>query len=55
MTLSDFASRPWTADGRLRYDLPEWSHVSRASAERYTATLYRIIEADHPPPGDWRW
>jgi hypothetical protein len=28
------------------YDLPEWSHMTRASAERYTEALYRIIVAD---------
>jgi len=26
------------------YDLPEWSHMTRASAERYTQALYRINE-----------
>ena len=27
-------------------DLPEWSHLSKVDAERYTAALYRIIERD---------
>jgi len=27
-------------------DLPEWSHLSKADAERFTAALYRIIERD---------
>ena len=27
-------------------DLPEWSHLSKADAERYTAALYPIIERD---------
>lgn len=37
------------------YDLPEWSHMTRASAERYTAALYQIIERDHAPPKGARW
>ncbi len=28
------------------YNLPEWSHLARADAERFTAALYRIIERD---------
>jgi hypothetical protein len=28
------------------YNLPEWSHMTRAEAERFTAVLYRIIERD---------
>jgi hypothetical protein len=28
------------------YNLPEWSHLTRADAERFTAVLYRIIERD---------
>jgi hypothetical protein len=27
-------------------DLPEWSHLSRADAERFTESLYRILERD---------
>jgi hypothetical protein len=27
-------------------DLPEWSHLSRADAERFTESLYRIVERD---------
>jgi hypothetical protein len=25
---------------------PEWSHLSHAAAEQYSASLYRIIERD---------
>jgi len=28
------------------YDLPEWSHMTRADGERFTAALYRIIARD---------
>ena len=28
------------------YDLPEWSHMTRAEAERFTAALYGIIERE---------
>jgi hypothetical protein len=28
------------------YNLPEWSHMTRAEAERFTAVLYRIIQRD---------
>jgi hypothetical protein len=28
------------------YNLPEWSHMTRADGERFTAVLYRIIERD---------
>ena len=37
------------------YELPEWSHMTRASAERYTEALYRIIERDHAAPDGTRW
>lgn len=37
------------------YELPEWSHMTRKSAERYTAELYRIIEREHALPGGQRW
>jgi hypothetical protein len=37
------------------YDLPEWSHMTRASAERYTEALYRIIERDYALPDGARW
>ena len=30
----------------LGYELPEWSHLKRADAERFTAALYQIIERD---------
>ncbi len=29
-------------------DLPEWSHLSHADADRFTEALYRIIERDYP-------
>ena len=35
--------------------LPEWSHLNRSSAERYTAALYRILERDYAPPAGKRW
>jgi hypothetical protein len=28
------------------YELPEWSHIKHADAERFTAALYQIIERD---------
>lgn len=31
-------------------ELPEWSHLSSADAERYTEALYRIIENPPAPP-----
>jgi hypothetical protein len=37
------------------YDLPDWSHMTRASAERYTEALYRIIERDYAPSDGARW
>ena len=37
------------------YDFPEWSHMSRRSAERYTAELYRVLEREHPLPAGRRW
>jgi hypothetical protein len=37
------------------YDIPEWSHMTRASAERYTETLYRIIDRDYALPNGARW
>ena len=36
------------------YELPEWSHLTRASAERYTEALYRIIERDYAPANGTR-
>jgi len=32
-------------------ELPEWSHLTHADAERFTAALYRIIERDFWKPG----
>ena len=47
------AARPPTRRDLLRglpaaagYYLPEWSHMTRAEAERFTAALYGIIERD---------
>jgi hypothetical protein len=40
---------------RQGYDFPEWSHMSRSSAERYTAELYRVLEEKHPLPDGRRW
>ena len=40
---------------RSGYVLPEWSHMARASAERYTAALYRIMEQDFAPADGSRW
>jgi hypothetical protein len=37
------------------YELPEWSHLNRQSAERYTAALYRILERDFAPADGTRW
>ena len=37
------------------YELPEWSHMTRASAERYTDALYRILERDFAPADGTRW
>jgi hypothetical protein len=37
------------------YDIPEWSHMTLESAERYTAALYEIIEQKVPPPDGSRW
>jgi hypothetical protein len=37
------------------YDLPEWSHMSRTAAERYTEALYRIMERDYAPRDGSRW
>jgi hypothetical protein len=35
------------------YELPEWSHLKRAEAERYTVALYGVIQRDFwgPHPG----
>ena len=33
------------------YYLPEWSHMPRPEAERFTAALYRVIERDFWGPG----
>jgi alginate O-acetyltransferase complex protein AlgI len=37
------------------FDLPEWLHMTRASAKRYTEALYRILERDYAPPDGTRW
>ncbi len=36
------------------WNLPEWSHLAPADAERYTAALYTIIERDFWPRHDQR-
>ncbi len=36
-------------------ELPEWSHLNRSSAERYTAALYHIMERDFAPADGSRW
>ena len=40
---------------RNGYELPEWSHMTLASAERYTAELYQIMERDFAPVDGTRW
>ena len=47
-----FEDHPELAEG---LEFPEWSHMSRDSAERYTARLYRLIEREHPLPDGRRW
>ncbi|MDE2251444.1 MAG: hypothetical protein KGL25_08575 [Gammaproteobacteria bacterium] len=37
------------------YQLPEWSHMSRESAERYTRELYLILQGQFPPDDGSRW
>ena len=37
------------------YVLPDWSHMTRASAERYTVDLYRIMQHDFPLPDGTHW
>jgi hypothetical protein len=37
------------------YDLPEWSHMTRESAVRYTEVVYDIIEKTFPPTDGSRW
>jgi hypothetical protein len=37
------------------YDLPDWSHMTRTSAESYTEALYGIIERNYPPADGARW
>ena len=37
------------------FDLPEWSHMTEASAKRYTDALYHILERDHALPDGARW
>jgi hypothetical protein len=40
---------------RSGYELPEWSHMSRESAERYTRELYGILQGKYPPADGSRW
>jgi hypothetical protein len=37
------------------YDLPEWSHMTQESADRYTVALYNIIAKRVPPTDGSRW
>jgi hypothetical protein len=37
------------------YVLPDWSHMTRASAERYTEALYQIIEHKFADPDGTHW
>jgi len=37
------------------YDLPEWSHMTQESADRYTTALYNIIAKRVPPTDGSRW
>ena len=47
-----FEDHPELAEG---LEFPEWSHMSRESAERYTERLYRLLEREHPLPDGKRW
>ncbi len=47
-----FEDYPELRDG---YELPEWSHMTQDSAERYTAALYQILQRDFAPPDGKRW
>jgi hypothetical protein len=40
---------------RSGYELPEWSHMSKASAERYTRELYGILQREFPPSDGSHW
>lgn len=35
------------------FDLPDWSHMSRSSAERYTANLIDLLRQQYPQAGAW--
>jgi hypothetical protein len=35
------------------FELPEWSHMSRSSAERYTAELVGLLRKKYPQAGPW--
>jgi hypothetical protein len=37
------------------FNLPEWSHMSGAEADRFTAVLYGLIERDYGRPQGVRW
>ncbi len=37
------------------YDLPEWSHMTKASAEGYTKAFYGILERKYPLTGAAHW
>ncbi|HEX9140334.1 MAG TPA: hypothetical protein VF848_11110 [Steroidobacteraceae bacterium] len=40
---------------RSGYEIPEWSHMTKESAERYTAALYGILERGFAPSDGKRW
>jgi hypothetical protein len=35
------------------FDLPDWSHMSKSSAERYTAELVDLLRQKYPLAGSW--
>jgi hypothetical protein len=37
------------------YEFPEWSHMNKVSAERYTRELYPILQGKYPPADGSRW
>ncbi len=37
------------------YVFPEWSHMNRESADRYTRALYAILQNKYPPEDGSRW
>jgi hypothetical protein len=35
------------------FDIPDWSHMSKSSAERYTAELVHLLQRKYPQAGPW--